>query len=87
MIVKIISTRGEEVEVELGPRTIRALISAECCDLVNLRGGKFMYVDDEGYQKHLPVNMKATKLYHAVCIPSTQHQILGDVVIVDKEEK
>jgi hypothetical protein len=29
-----------------------------------------------------PVNPKATALYHAVCIPDTTHQIVGDVAIV-----
>lgn len=28
-----------------------------------------------------PVNVEATKLYHAVCIPGTTHQIVGDVAI------
>lgn len=29
-----------------------------------------------------PFNDKATKMYHAVCIPGTTHQIAGDVAIV-----
>lgn len=29
-----------------------------------------------------PINAAATKLYHAVCIPGTTHQIVGDVAIV-----
>jgi len=29
-----------------------------------------------------PVNVKATALYHASCIPGTTHQIVGDVVVV-----
>ena len=29
-----------------------------------------------------PVNAEATRLYHAVCLPGTTHEIVGDVVIV-----
>ena len=29
-----------------------------------------------------PVNAEATRLYHAVCVPGTTHEIVGDVVIV-----
>lgn len=28
-----------------------------------------------------PVNAKATALYHAICVPGTRHQIVGDVAI------
>lgn len=34
----------------------------------------------------LPVNAKATALYHAICIPGTTHQIVGDVgILVDAD--
>jgi hypothetical protein len=28
-----------------------------------------------------PINERATQLYHAVCLPGTTHQIVGDVAI------
>lgn len=34
----------------------------------------------------LPINEKATKLYHAICKPDTTHQIAGDVGIVHDNE-
>lgn len=33
-----------------------------------------------------PVNEKATALYHAVCLPGSTHQIVGDVAIVRDED-
>ena len=33
-----------------------------------------------------PVNKKATKLYHAICVPGTTHQIVGDVAIMHDGE-
>jgi hypothetical protein len=33
-----------------------------------------------------PVNARATRLYHSVCVPGTTHQIVGDVVIVIDED-
>ena len=56
-----------------------------------------MLVDDNGYETReettgnvttiipvkalKPVNEKATAFYHAICIPGTTHQIVGDVAI------
>jgi hypothetical protein len=42
-----------------------------------------MFVDDTGMIDGKPVNPKATALYHAICKPSTIHQIHGNVVILD----
>jgi len=33
-------------------------------------------------QARKPVNPRATELYHAVCLPGTTHQIVGDVAIL-----
>ena len=33
-----------------------------------------------------PVNVKATALYHAECVPGTTHQIVGDVVVVPDDD-
>jgi hypothetical protein len=84
---RIILTSGEEIALD-GPRNVRqisALIKADTLDTVNLRHlgqpRQVMFVDDQGYEKGLPVNEKATALYLANCHPGTTHQILGDVVI------
>jgi len=65
---------------------------------VNLRDGRVMLVDDNGYETEAvprdfgvelvckrarkPLNQAATRLYHSVCRPGTTHQIVGDVAIV-----
>lgn len=33
-----------------------------------------------------PVNSRATELYHAVCVPGTTHQIVGDVALYHDED-
>jgi hypothetical protein len=82
---KLIRTDGTE-EPLIGPLSmtaIRALIGADVCDHVTLSDRvHVMILDDLGHKKGLPVNAKATALYHARCIPGTTHQIRGDVVIV-----
>lgn len=56
-------------------------IGCDCGDVVNLRDGRVMIVDDIGHKKGKPVNPEATNLYHGVCRPGTTHQIVGDVAI------
>ena len=55
------------------------LCNFNVCD----KSGKMfaVMVDDTGYAKELPVNVKATALYWSVCFVGTVHKILGDVVI------
>lgn len=84
---RIIRTSGEEIALP-GPCSISAIeahIRAQCLDTVQLRHlgqpRQVMFVDDQGYEKGLPVNDKATALYLANCHPGTTHQILGDVVV------
>jgi hypothetical protein len=77
------TVKGDSLERAEVSNKIHELIGADCCDLVNLHDGTFMYLDDNGYAKGLPVNVEATKLYHSVCKAGTTHQILGDVVIVE----
>lgn len=64
----------------------RKMIGAETCDVVSLRhlGHPLhvMLLDDLGHVRGLPVNVEATKLYHANCRPGTTHQIVGDVLVV-----
>lgn len=64
---------------------IRALIGADTLGTVALRHMghplHVMLIDDMGHPKHLPVNEKATALYHANCRPGTTHPIRGDVFV------
>lgn len=98
MNVLVIRSDGREETIPEGPagapmeprRTsssfARTLIGADCLDSVNLRDGRTMLVDDNGHARGLPINAKATKLYHGVCRPGTTHVIRGDVVIVPTEQ-
>lgn len=106
MIVTILRTSGavEEIDVQSKEllRQVERLIAADCLDTVNLRDGRVMLVDDNGYESKAvdteygcelvpvkarkPVNVEATKLYHAICVPGTTHQIVGDVAILRDDE-
>lgn len=79
---QLIKTDGTEEQIEFNgiPGASKA-INADTLDTVNLRDGKVMLVDDIGLKKGLPVNAKATEIYHGICRPGTTHQIVGDVVI------
>lgn len=81
---KVIRVDGTEEEFfeKMDMRKISDLIHADTLDTVNLRNGKVMIVDDIGVAKNLPINEKATRLYHEVCRPGTTHPIRGDVAIV-----
>lgn len=88
-LIKADGTRRELV----GPHAIgdvRAMICADTLDTVMLRhlGSplQVMLVDDAAYSKGLPVNAEATKLYHANCVPGTQHVIRGDVVVLPDDD-
>jgi len=72
----------ELLEVPQTISEIHALINADTLDSVRLHNGMVMALDDIGHLKNLPVNYAATFLYHGVCRPGVQWQILGDVVIV-----
>lgn len=85
---KLIRVDGTEVELT-GPHAIRdvaQMIGADSLDTVALRhmGSPLhvMMVDDAGMIDGRPVNVKATALYHANCVPGTTHPICGDVVVV-----
>ena len=103
MKVCVIRTDGQEEELRVGNAgalaAIKALIGAETLDTVNLRDGRVMLVDDDGWETETveiepgkielrpikalkPLNEKATKIYHGVCVEGTTHQIVGDVAIV-----
>lgn len=108
MQIQVIRTDGTEEIHEAKFEDIEKLINASFLDTVNLRDGRMMLVDDNGYETTTeekpafgnyafivelkpkkakkPVNEKATKLYHSVCVPGTTHQIVGDVaIVVDKD--
>ena len=72
----------EAVAPGLHVREVAVLIGADTLDAVLLRDGRVMLVDDAGYDKELPVNLEATAIYHAICVPDADWSILGDVVIV-----
>ncbi len=89
---QVIRYTGEMIDL-LTPETTQVLrkrINAETLDTVALRhmGNPLhvMLIDDSGYEKGLPVNGEATRLYHLNCKPGTTHQILGDVVIIPDED-
>ena len=93
VIRKIIKVDGTEVPLPRhgSTRDIAKLIGADTMDTVILTWtngvpAQVMLVDDLGYDKGLPVNAKATALYHKVCQPGTTHQILGDVAIVHDQD-
>jgi len=81
---KIIKADGAEVLLDR-PHSITqisALLDSTALDTVTLADGLVMLVDDQGYDKGLPVNETASALYHARCRPGTTHMIVGDVAIV-----
>jgi hypothetical protein len=67
-------------------KEIEQLIGANCLDSVDLRDGRMMLVDDQGYSRGLPDNAEATALYHEVCKPGTTQRIKGNVVIGRDED-
>ena len=94
MKVTVLRSDGREEEVTLPVEAddyilphIYKLIGCDCIDTVRLpQHRQVMLVDDIGYAKELPVNTKATALYHSVCRPGTTAPIVGDVVLVREED-
>jgi hypothetical protein len=84
---RLIRTDGTEQILGHRPSLdeIRRLNGCECMDTVTINRMRqtVMFVDDTGMIDGKPVNPKATALYHAICKPSTIHQIHGNVVILD----
>ena len=85
VIRKLIRADGTETDLH-GPHAmqdVKQMIGATTVGAIRLRDRvHVMLVDDDGYDKELPVNAEATRLYHEVCLPGTTWQIVGDVVIV-----
>jgi hypothetical protein len=65
-------------------RHVAALIGAGTLDSFSLRNGKRVWVDDLGHTRGLPLNAKATAMYHAICKPGTTHPICGEVAVVEE---
>jgi hypothetical protein len=92
MTITVIRVDGTEEQhvLKLDPDdyilgAVHKIINCDCVDVVQLRARKqVMLVDDNGYAKQLPVNPKATALYHAVCRPGTINPIVGDVALVEE---
>lgn len=53
------------------------------CEFVDHGDGRF---ESRPVKARKPVNVKATALYHAICVPNTTHQIVGDAAIVRDED-
>ncbi len=84
---KVIRTHGTETTYDRKPTIpeIMRLIGCEGLDTVTVDRERktIMLVDDTGMLDGKPINAKATELYHGVCVPETEHQIHGDVVLVN----
>ena len=65
---------------------VERVIDCDLFDVVNLRDGRVMLVDDLGHDRGKPRNEKATALYHSICKPGTTHFIAGDVVVALDED-
>lgn len=84
--VHIIRANGDEDTVVLDKgRSAGSLIGADALDGFRMRDGRYVHVDDNGAQKNLPVNRKATAMYRLGCKPGTTWQIRGDVAITEDE--
>lgn len=89
MVVDIRRTNGTREVVDLPANDMDAVakaIGADVLDVVNLRDGRVMFVDDLGHDKNLPVNRDGTALYWKVCRPGTTWEIVGDVAICQDAE-
>lgn len=91
---KVIHVATGEVEVIDKKPTIsdiERILQADCLDTVTLAREGWqplivMLVDDTGAIRGLPVNFKATELYHAICCPGTTATIHGTVVIANDSD-
>jgi hypothetical protein len=92
---KIIRVDGTEEVIDHRAQLdiIHGQIGCDCIDTVILTrdpvtrlAHDVMMVDDTGMIDGKPVNLKATELYHSVCIPGTMAEIHGDVAIVNDED-
>jgi hypothetical protein len=87
MTVEIIRVDGTREQHEITAHVaaiaiIQRAIGATCLDVVNLRDGRVMLVDDTGARDGKPANEEATRLYVGVCRPGSHPlPVHGDVAI------
>ena len=68
-----------------GPnRTLMMIVNDEGYDFTSVDHGT--HIENVPLRPKFPVNIKATELYHDICIPGTTHQIVGDVAIFHDDE-
>lgn len=81
---RILRSNGTEEALDRAytVKELEALIRADGIDVVMLKGGMVMLVNDIGHKQNQPVNNAATFLYHGICRPGVEWQIRGDVAIV-----
>lgn len=88
--VEILRVDGRREEHDVGRHLllpwILRMIGASVGDVVNLRDGRVMLIDDTGFNDGKPRNPAATELYWSVCKPGTTHPICGDVAIAVDED-
>lgn len=70
---------------------IRTLMNADALDTVVIdrkdgRAKTVMLVDDAGHDKGLPMNIEATRMYHAVRQPGTTYVIRGPVFVCPDQD-
>lgn len=86
----IIRTSGAVEEIAgADPLTyaeVADLIGATMLDVVNLRDGRMLFIDESGHPKGLPDNPHGTGLYWSVCRPGTTHRVAGDVVVLSVDQ-
>ena len=91
-ILRVDGSREEHTIREVGSRArlgaLRHLTGCECFDMVNLRDGRVMCVDDTGLIDGKPINVQATSLYHSIYprAKAANQPIAGDVAIVLDED-
>jgi hypothetical protein len=80
----ILRADGSETQVMKRPNisAIQKELGYDVLDTFNLRDGRVVLVSDTGMLDGLPVNPKATALYHSICKPGTVFAIHGDAAVV-----
>jgi hypothetical protein len=92
IIRKLIRSDGSSMDLPAGKGAdwLRNLIRADQVDAIALPTFiaplHMMLTDLHGYNKRLPLNLRATKMYLMHSTPGAQDRIRGDVVIVPAED-
>lgn len=85
MKMTLLKIDGTKTEIDADTVvSVEKILNAGFLDVVDLRNGTVMFVDDNSHSIGLPVNHAATKLYHSICRPDTTFEIRGNVVIAIK---